>query len=128
MKVRCIASELNAAQRLELSLAENSNRYYLEVDSVHTVLGMSWNLSPPIGVMLLLPTELYILPVPQCLFEIIDARPSRHWIFRQASTTGIECKPIEFYTEGFAERVSDFEPADCEIYREICIRLEHEFD
>ncbi|BEV73099.1 MULTISPECIES: hypothetical protein [unclassified Paludibacterium] len=128
MKVRCIASELTPKQKQELGLANSTHQYYQEVGTVHTVLGMSWHLSPPFGVMLQLPHRYYILPIPMCLFEIIDPRPSRHWIIQQAGTTGIECQPIEFYAASFAERVSDFEPEACEIYHEVCFRLEHEFD
>ena len=127
MKVICRSDVLTEEQEMEIGLAGMGCRYpHLEVGMTYTVLGLSCGTGIPGGTLLDIPGEV-ILPSPLSLFEIVDGRPSRHWLARKTSDSRLVLQPQEFYMEDFHDRLSDLEPALVEIYRQVRQKLEWEY-
>jgi hypothetical protein len=128
MKVICRASALTTEQWAEIGLPDYTFLFHVEVGKTYTVLGISSDRECISGTLLDIPAEHYVLPVPLCLFDIIDERPSRYWRAKADGRYGLHLWPEEFYIDTFHDRLSEFEPELIPIYRELRARMESEFD
>ncbi len=128
MKVICRSTEVTREQREEMGQPDDTSRYYLDVGKTYTVMGFGCGAGVDGGAVLFLPGEHYLLPVPLCLFDVVDERPSRYWVARKNSEHTLSLWPVELHIDYFQDRLSDFEPELIPIYQELCARMESEFD
>jgi hypothetical protein len=64
--------------------------------------------------------------VPIDLFQVIDARCSRHWEVRYAASGELTLLPSALQAPDFASRVADDDPAAVAVYRDLCERMRME--
>ena len=83
MKLRCMARPVSPTQKITIQMDSKWNPLFqISVDRLYVTLGISFVLAP-----LYWMTPLYwikddagrCMPVPSCLFDIVDARPSTFW-------------------------------------------------
>lgn len=67
-----------------------------------------------------------VIPVPLCLFEIVDARVSRFWELRLSDEGSITLWPPSFYRQSFLENVSDRVPDAVEEFWKVQARIASE--
>jgi len=65
-------------------------------------------------------------PVPACLFEIVDARPSQYWRARGVGPFDLALWPEEFYQEYFHDHLSDGFAEEVRMFRDLTQRLKGE--
>lgn len=67
-----------------------------------------------------------LIPVPSCLFEITDSRPSRFWVIRYQGLT-LSMDPVEFLENPYlSEDVFDHEDDAMVVFAEMRRRFESE--
>jgi hypothetical protein len=127
MKVICRSTTLTPQQRQALDQVGQTDIYNFNVGEIYTVLGLSCGVDIDGGALLHLAGPHYLLAAPLCLFDIVDPRPSRYWIARKTEHT-LSLRPEALHIDYFQDRLSDGDPELIPIYRELCARMESEFD
>ncbi len=69
-----------------------------------------------------------LLPVPACLFEIVDPRASRYWrVVHHPKIFALSLEPQEFIEDpGLSEAILDRDPEAWAVFRDIQKRMEEE--
>ncbi len=140
MKVRCIANTgrglppqiLNPENGLEIT-----TQFGLTVGKMYTVYGLS--VHDGFVDYLVLEEDRYPISYPAPLFEILDGRPSRYWVFHfgevrwkyKGEKEHVEYDQSfhfsEFRDEGFYERLFDDSPAETAIFQKYKKLMDEEF-
>jgi len=128
MRVICRTNELTPKQRIDLDLTSWSGTYPIEIGKTYTVLGISVRANSGPGIMLDIPADRYVLPLPLCLFDIVDSRPSRYWQAQKEGDYVLRLQPEAFFIKSFFDKLSELDPEVSAIYRELRARMESEFD
>lgn len=133
MRVRCEAVSLTGTQRQQLGVRSVlASEYELSVRREYTVLGMSFVVqSPAFGSAPLF----YVLddgggcvPVPACLFSIVDKRSSRYWQIKELPGFSLALLPTEFHREYFFDDLSNGAVNVVQTFDEVVSRMNAEFE
>lgn len=133
MIVKCLTAypDENQLQRLGPGFLRNHD-IYVTVGREYVVLGLTINvdsLTMGIGAwidVLMEPDIPTVIPVPLCLFEIIDPKVSRYWEVRVLSEGFVIFEPPSFSRKSFLENVSDRIPEAVEEFWHVYSLVETE--
>lgn len=133
MIVRCVSTCPSEEQIQRLGAGSWANREFgVVIGREYSVLDLTINAdskSTGNGVwvdILMEPDIPTILPVPLCLFEIVDSRVSRYWEVRVRPDGSVTLEPPSFSRKSFLEDVSDRVPAAVEEFWRVQRLLEAE--
>lgn len=132
MKVRCLTTSLNDEQKQQLGIE------YKTTSDHQIIPGNSYLV---LGITFMLPVEFHgggvhyqILndfgncrSIPACLFEVEDARCSRHWTAKQDLDGSLLLWPEEFFTQFFHDDLSEGEFEAVETFKKVVARMQFEF-
>src|ERR1700723_2281480 len=101
MKVRCLSKSLTDDQRLSLGISGPARpRYQITVGAIYIVFSMSlaqksdyFGSCPFVDVI---DDGARLIPIPLCLFEIVDGRPSKYWEISSDNECNLRIWPKEF--------------------------------
>ncbi|SRR5579885_2378014 len=132
MKVKGLSDQLSEEQRVALAVTIRGNpRYQITVGKIYVVLSISlidnsiyFGHSPIFHVV---DDAGRLVPVPSCLFEIVDGRVSQHWEARAGGHFGLRLWPPEFYSEYFHDELSEGNEATVAIFRKVYEKIRAEF-
>lgn len=133
MKVRCVTHVPSAEQLRDYGFdSRYQHRFDVTKGKEYTVLGLTTMVeSPALGAGVHLDIiddfDRWALS-PLLLFEVVDPRPSRHWIARKVgSEAGLALWPESFFQEAYHDRLTDGVPEIVADFRRVRHLLENEF-
>jgi hypothetical protein len=126
MKVRCVAQLPNDRQALKLGKHYHPGKqvFKISIGQEYLVYGLTLLSGAPW--VELLEDFGYLFSVPLCLFEITDARVSRHWIVRLNAEERVSFWPPSFYREYYFDDLIEGTPEVLEDFRKVRAQIESE--
>lgn len=131
MTVKCIGVSLTDEQRKKLGASHTLRTVYqLSVGTLYTVLGITLAVHSRIfGSATLFEIRDdagRCYSIPACLFDIVDARPSKFWRVRKRGELDVALWPEEFYREFFHDDLSEGVPDVVSAFANVVRRLQSE--
>jgi hypothetical protein len=133
MRVRCIATSLNSQQKgaLRITTATTADHQIIP-GKIYLVLGIT--LALPVephggGIQYQILNDFgsySIIPAPLC--EVVDGRCSRYWLARQKPNGSLLLWPQEFYGDFFHDDVSEGSAEAMNMFKQVILRLQSEFE
>jgi hypothetical protein len=135
MTARCISTTLSTDQRRQIGASEKLEfRYDLTEGKTYLVVAITFVCSSPVfGTTVLFDvvdeTD-YLMPIPACLFEIMDDRGSMYWRVRRNEDGSFTLWPESFYKPCFHDLLSDRDPDALAILHSVLelMNAENSFD
>lgn len=129
MRVNCLATGLSDEEKIVLGIKLSENPLFqLTVGSVYLVLGLACQVGYYAGPVIQVQDDFgKCIFVPICLFEVVDSRPSAHWVAKSLGKFELALWPVEFYIEYFHDDLSDGNPASVELFKGLVRKMEREF-
>jgi hypothetical protein len=132
MKVKCVAASLSPEQKVSLGASEHFDSVYqITIGSIYPVLGLSFIVRSKIfGSTALVYIQVdsgNLIPVPMCLFEIVDPRPSSYWRAKVYGGFDLLLRPEEFHERYFHDDLSNGVAAVRIKYKAVFDRMEKGF-
>jgi hypothetical protein len=128
--VKCISQKLTKEQSELVSDIFKSSDFHITVDKEYLVYGISFDLFEGNRVCLLQHLTDYgnLVSSPILLFEVVDDRVSKHWIFKVSDSGGINLFPESFYQAFYRDDLFEQVPQVLSDFKRVQDMLEHEFD
>jgi hypothetical protein len=125
MRIRCVALAPSEDQARQLGAAFDLDRTDYDLDLFREYIALGVGFWDGVSWAEIATDGGWILSVPLFLFEITDARASKHWEVR-ADATSLTLWPSRLYDPTFNARLADDVPEAVEAFHELRELLETE--
>src|SRR5882724_4361444 len=129
MKVRCISTYPNEEQMMKIGLYPGQS-FGVTIGKEYLVVGLSFQLNSGIfgtGLCVnVVDDGNYFVTIPLCLFEVLDARASRHWRIHTWEDGNITLWPESFYAPYYVDDHNEDFPEVRADFKKVYSQLEAE--